>query len=165
MLRYYILINACYTLGIHSKEDVVKTLRPLLFFTSLLLIGGLACGLTGGGNTPPPAQPTQPVQEQPTPVPQPESGAVSDVDAVSSATIQIEAQGTFGDPEFNLTKGIVSKENADGETNWASVDHVLGHDATINPGNSGGPLIDANGKVVGVNYSRRDAVNQHFAID
>lgn len=70
----------------------------------------------------------------------------------------------LGDPEYTLTKGIVSKENANGETNWASVDSVLMHDATINPGNSGGPLIDAKGKVVGVNYAAYKEADQYFAI-
>ncbi len=70
----------------------------------------------------------------------------------------------LGDTEYALTKGIVSKENEDGETYWASVDSVIMHDATINPGNSGGPLIDENGKVVAVNYSGWAEVNQYFAI-
>jgi serine protease Do len=70
----------------------------------------------------------------------------------------------LGDPEYTLTKGIVSKENADGETIWASVDSVIMHDATINPGNSGGPLIDENGNVVGVNYAAYKAADQYFAI-
>ncbi len=70
----------------------------------------------------------------------------------------------LGDPEFTLTRGIISKARADGETSWASVDNVLEHDATINPGNSGGPLIDANGQVVGVNYAGASSTNQYFAI-
>ena len=69
----------------------------------------------------------------------------------------------LGEPEFTLTKGIVAKERAGGETSWASVDYVLEHDATINPGNSGGPLVDSDGKVVGVNYRGRET-NQYFAI-
>lgn len=72
----------------------------------------------------------------------------------------------LGDPEFTLTKGIISKARADGETSWASIDAVLEHDATINPGNSGGPLVDANGDVVGVNYATSlIADNQYFAIN
>lgn len=70
----------------------------------------------------------------------------------------------LGDPEYTLTRGIVSKAQAGGETSWASVDYVLEHDATINPGNSGGPLVDANGKIVGVNYAGASSVNQYFAI-
>jgi len=70
----------------------------------------------------------------------------------------------LGDPEYTLTKGIVSKESADGETNWASVDSVIMHDATINPGNSGGPLVDENGKIVGINYAAYKTADQYFAI-
>ncbi len=70
----------------------------------------------------------------------------------------------LGEPEFNLTKGIISKENANGNTSWASVERVYGHDATINPGNSGGPLINGAGQVVGVNFSFRSSANQYFAI-
>ena len=68
-----------------------------------------------------------------------------------------------GEPQFTLTRGIVSKEEADGETYWASVDYVVEHDATINPGNSGGPLLDADGRVVGINYSSR-STDQYYAI-
>jgi serine protease Do len=70
----------------------------------------------------------------------------------------------LGDPEFTLTRGIVSKARASGETNWASVDNVIEHDATINPGNSGGPLITTEGKLVGVNYAGASSTNQYFAI-
>ncbi|MEO8084077.1 MAG: trypsin-like peptidase domain-containing protein, partial [Ardenticatenales bacterium] len=70
----------------------------------------------------------------------------------------------LGDPEFTLKRGIISKAKADGETNWASVAHVLEHDAQINPGNSGGPLVDADGHVVGINYATNSDTNQHFAI-
>ncbi len=70
----------------------------------------------------------------------------------------------LGDPEYTLTRGIVAKSSADGETDWASVDGVIQHDADINPGNSGGPLVAANGQVVGVNYASDRNVNQFFAI-
>jgi serine protease Do len=79
--------------------------------------------------------------------------------------LEVYAAGfPLGDPEYTLTKGIVSKARAGGETNWASVDGVLQHDATINPGNSGGPLVTAEGKVVGVNYASLASANQYFAI-
>lgn len=70
----------------------------------------------------------------------------------------------LGDPEYTLTRGIISKESADGETNWASVDSVIMHDATINPGNSGGPLVSPNGQIVAVNYAAYKAADQYFAI-
>ncbi len=70
----------------------------------------------------------------------------------------------LGDPEFTLTRGIVSKEKANGDTQWASVDSVIEHDATINPGNSGGPLVTEDGQVVAVNYASQPEFNQYFAI-
>ena len=70
----------------------------------------------------------------------------------------------LGDPEPTLTRGVISKEQAGGETSWASVNNVLEHDATINPGNSGGPLVSTDGKVVGVNYAGASNVNQYFSI-
>jgi serine protease Do len=78
--------------------------------------------------------------------------------------LEIYAAGyPLGDPEFTLTKGIVSKGNADGKTSWASVGSVLEHDARINPGNSGGPLVNKDGQVVGINYASNQS-NQYFAI-
>ncbi len=79
--------------------------------------------------------------------------------------LQVYAAGfPLGDPEFTLTQGIVSKAQADGESDWASVDSVLEHDATINPGNSGGPLVSESGQVVGVNYASSSLFSQYFAI-
>ncbi len=69
----------------------------------------------------------------------------------------------LGDPEFTLTRGVVSKEKAGGNTYWASIENVIEHDARINPGNSGGPLVDKDGKVVGINFSGNNA-DQYFAI-
>ena len=70
----------------------------------------------------------------------------------------------LGNPEYTLTRGIVSKARADGESEWASVDYVVEHDAQINSGNSGGPLVDKDGAVIGINYAASDAANQSFAI-
>ena len=73
----------------------------------------------------------------------------------------------LGDPEFTLTRGIVSKLEADGDTSWASIDSVLEHDAAIQPGNSGGPLVTTDGAIIGVNYAGGSRTNteQFFAID
>ncbi|MEM7535361.1 MAG: trypsin-like peptidase domain-containing protein [Chloroflexota bacterium] len=70
----------------------------------------------------------------------------------------------LGDPEYTLTRGIISKARANGDSQWASVEHVLQHDAVINPGSSGGPLIDRAGRVVGINYAANLSSNQYFAI-
>ncbi|MFZ1398376.1 MAG: S1C family serine protease, partial [Candidatus Promineifilaceae bacterium] len=70
----------------------------------------------------------------------------------------------LGDPEYTLTRGIIAKAQANGETSWASVDGVVQHDAAINPGNSGGALVTTDGQVVAVNYSGALSVGQYFAI-
>lgn len=69
----------------------------------------------------------------------------------------------LGDPEYTITSGVVSKEQANGESSWASVERVIEHDATIRHGNSGGPLITADGQVVGVNYAGREG-GPYYAI-
>jgi serine protease Do len=43
------------------------------------------------------------------------------------------------------------------------VGSVIEHDARINPGNSGGPLVDQEGRVVGINYASNSS-SQYFAI-
>ncbi len=70
----------------------------------------------------------------------------------------------LGDPEYTLTRGIIAKARANGQTPWSSLDQVLQHDADINPGNSGGPLLTALGQVVGVNYAVNAQFRQFFAI-
>ena len=71
---------------------------------------------------------------------------------------------TIEEVDYTLTRGIVSSTTASGETGWASVDAVLEHDARIRGGNSGGPLVDAEGRIVGINYAGIDASDQNYAI-
>ena len=71
----------------------------------------------------------------------------------------------LGDPNFTLTRGIVSKADVPAENQWASLDHVIEHDARIRGGNSGGPLVSIEtGRVVGVNYAGYDELDYNYAI-
>jgi S1-C subfamily serine protease len=60
--------------------------------------------------------------------------------------------------EGTVTSGIVSALDRQLEApNGFVIDGVIQTDAAINPGNSGGPLIDAEGRVIGVNSQIRTA--------
>ncbi|MEI8361547.1 MAG: trypsin-like peptidase domain-containing protein [bacterium] len=77
------------------------------------------------------------------------------------------AQGVY---QNTATKGIISGVNrdivaSDGQGNTESLVNVLQTDAQINLGNSGGPLIDLNGRLVGVNVAMdAEAQSIGFAI-
>ena len=97
----------------------------------------------------------------------------------SSANLQLgETVLAIGNPismEFSgsVTKGIVSgldrslkvDTNGDGYPDW--ITEVIQTDAAINPGNSGGALVNAEGKVVGINsmkIARQSVEGIGFAI-
>ena len=50
-----------------------------------------------------------------------------------------------------VTSGILSGKDRPGDE--ARKQNLLQTDAAVNPGNSGGPLVDANGRVIGINTS------------
>ena len=86
-------------------------------------------------------------------------------DGSINAGMDVMAAGyPLGEPQFAVTDGIVSKTDFPGETEWASVDAILEHDARIRPGNSGGPLVNDDMQVIGVNYAGLDDTDQNFAI-
>lgn len=63
---------------------------------------------------------------------------------------------------FSVTEGIVS-----GVNRTSSANDVAGYiqtDAALNPGNSGGPLINAEGKVIGINTFKVEGQNIGFAL-
>lgn len=60
-----------------------------------------------------------------------------------------------------LNRKIIAQGAASGPED---LQDLIQTDAAINPGNSGGPLIDLNGKVIGVNTARAQAENVGFAL-
>jgi S1-C subfamily serine protease len=75
-----------------------------------------------------------------------------------SNTVRVgESVVAIGNPlqlQFTLTSGIVSALHRDlSPQAGTNIFDGIQTDAAINPGNSGGPLIDANGRVIGINES------------
>lgn len=77
--------------------------------------------------------------------------ALADSDTVFVGQEVLAIGSPFGQ-DFTLTTGIVSalNRNLPSETQF-SLPKLIQTDAAINPGNSGGPLLDRDGKVIGVN--------------
>jgi len=76
---------------------------------------------------------------------------LADSDAVQVGDPVVAIGNPFG-LERTVTAGIVSALQREVRSpNNYTIDHVIQTDAPINSGNSGGPLIDAQGRVIGVN--------------
>ena len=77
---------------------------------------------------------------------------LGDSDAIYSGQ-EILAIGTPLSKDYaqTCTKGVISASNRKVSTSDGTVMEVIQTDAAINPGNSGGPLVDAEGKVIGIN--------------
>ena len=70
----------------------------------------------------------------------------------------------LGTNEITFSKGFVTKDRADGNTEWTSLDFAFEHDLGILPGSSGGPILNNNFNVVGVAYAGNN-LNQKFGIE
>ena len=83
---------------------------------------------------------------------------------------QIVAVGDPGGERNVITNGIISKQNAtiplhdsDGVMYGAIIDSLM-FDAAATGGNSGGPLLNMNGKVVGMVQSEFEGTDSNYAI-
>ncbi len=75
---------------------------------------------------------------------------------------------TVGNPfglEHSVASGVLSAKNRSLRESGITFNDIIQTDAAINPGNSGGPLINLDGKLIGLNLAiRRDAEGIGFAI-
>lgn len=80
------------------------------------------------------------------------SGDYEELYLDNSNSVQIgEKVIAIGNPlglQFSVSQGIVSGVHREGPNNLQA---YIQTDAALNPGNSGGPLINTNGKVIGIN--------------
>ena len=85
------------------------------------------------------------------------SGMIPARRATDQALFQGDRVFAFGSPfgfKFSMSEGIVSglgRHAATGQRGINAYTNYIQTDAAINPGNSGGPLVDVNGRVVGMN--------------
>jgi S1-C subfamily serine protease len=94
-------------------------------------------------------------------------GRYEELKLADSNDIQIgEKVIAIGNPyglEFSVTSGIVSAVHREGIN---GVEAYVQVDAPLNPGNSGGPLINTDGKVIGINnFKVGEAESLGFALE
>jgi len=86
------------------------------------------------------------------PADRPRPVTVGDSDALFVGQRAVAIGNPFGQ-EWTLTTGVVSAlgRTLPSGTSQFSIPEMIQTDAAINPGNSGGPLLDGEGRVIGVN--------------
>lgn len=84
-----------------------------------------------------------------------DAGPLSVASLGDSDTLQVgQIAVAIGNPygfERTVTVGVISALNRSIPGGGAALTQLIQTDAEINPGNSGGPLLDARGKVIGIN--------------
>ncbi|VVB84000.1 Trypsin-like peptidase domain protein [uncultured archaeon] len=76
---------------------------------------------------------------------------------------QVIAIGNSKGTGFSVTQGVVSNVHKEGSN---GLDVYIQIDASLNSGNSGGPLVDINGRVIGMNtFKISDSEGMGFALE
>ncbi len=94
---------------------------------------------------------------------------LGDSDQIQIGQTVIAIGNALAEFQNTVTKGVISGVNrrlvAGGGLNTEVIEGALQTDAAINPGNSGGPLIDLQGRVIGMNTAiSEDAQSLGFAL-
>ncbi|MCX6749342.1 MAG: trypsin-like peptidase domain-containing protein [Candidatus Pacearchaeota archaeon] len=94
-------------------------------------------------------------------------GSYSELKLGDSDNVQVgEKVIAIGNPlglQFSVSQGIISAIHREGPS---GLEAYLQTDAALNPGNSGGPLINTNGKVIGINnYKAGNSESLGFALE
>jgi S1-C subfamily serine protease len=94
-------------------------------------------------------------------------GTYNKLKLANSDNVQIgEKVIAIGNPlglQFSVSQGIVSAVHREGPS---GLEAYIQTDAALNPGNSGGPLIDTDGKVIGINnYKISSSESLGFALE
>jgi S1-C subfamily serine protease len=100
---------------------------------------------------------------------------ISDIDGLQAVEIGSSAGLLLGEPVIaignpfglghTVTTGVVGATSRPLPTDKRVFQNFIQTDASINPGNSGGPLLNANGKLIGINTAiRPDSEGIGFAI-
>lgn len=95
------------------------------------------------------------------------NGNYSKLTLGDSNNVQVgESVIAIGNPlglQFSVSQGIISAVDRQGQN---GLDYYFQTDTALNPGNSGGPLIDKNGKVIGINnFKASGSENIGFALE
>jgi serine protease Do len=91
------------------------------------------------------------------------SATLADSDHVRVGDIVFALGAPFG-IEKTVTMGIISAKRNDSVIEEFGKQELLQTDASINPGNSGGPLIDADGRVIGINTAIYSSTGSNLGI-
>ena len=76
-----------------------------------------------------------------------------DSDKLKAGQFVLALANPFSSPQTSVTSGIITSVNRSIGGWGMSIENAVVTDAKVNPGYSGGPLVDASGKLIGMNVA------------